>query len=1067
MSPSPIDFESQLKRHGRALRALAAQLVSDANVADDVVQDVWLAALQRPPRHQGSLGGWLATALHNVVRIWRRKERRRAAHLQAFAGLAVPDCSAASREHAHGLLHAVEALEPVYRDAVWQRYFEDKPPRAIAAASGVPVATIKSRLQRGLVMLRERLASGDAEHGRDWRGALAVAFGLREGAATTGAVTVATGGVLMATWTKVVAVAAAAAFAVVLWWPGGAEPVPAGPGRSDAPVAAVRASPPSEQEAPAVVREPASSPEREAAAVGTASKPAFATIRGRCVDASGNAVGDCAVELLGWLGRAVRSEEWLLEHGAKPIELRAQPDAEGRFELRFEPPPFTFSLTIDGERWAPATRHWDELAPGAVEDLGDVVLEPGARVRGRAVHGAGVAVGEVSLTLRAADTGSKRSSEMTGQTGADGAFVFRKAVPLGVYRITASDGWSAVAPELRVDSAGTIDVRVVLARPDVPTITGTLVDDAERPIARQPVSALGERDRVVAGAWTRADGTFTLRATQADPAVAVRVRGGEVEAPGEPTAPVPWGSSGVRVVLRVPPRAVLTVFTGDTDGAPLSGCTVRVAPADSSRWHFGSPAPWLRTGEDGAVTARMRPGRYLVFAQFPSSRGWRAQVEPVDLDGGPRRIEIRFGTDAARCVRVVRADGSPVAGTNVQLCEPWSSAEPRQFEVRMPGEWFTSNTSGTVKVLVLDHGTTGADGALVLHGPRGRALTLRVLGPGHVVAEQEIRLDATGDLEVLVASGARVRGRIEPPEAMAELKRLAGVPRAGFPAADNRPRIGFCAGRTTLPGPTAKSGMPDLERFVIRDDGSFDVAGLPPGSWDVQVMYQVRSEWMTVSQRFPLGTRTLTEGAVCELVADLTPLLPGTIRARVLENGQPVANMSLGLQRAPDGTGGDSISPTHLVTTDGDGRFEITTRPGRYQLQRGNDDTIVAFPTIELTRGGVIEPTLEFAAGAVQIRLLTADGSPASGVAIHTDQPGLQRLRTKADGTVSANLPPGDHELRVLARRQQEPEVDVSSEAHRRGDLPAAPVWFPIGTATVVVGRTTTLECRLPPEWEK
>src|SRR5688572_5621324 len=160
MSRPPFDAAAELHRHGAALRALAIELVRDANVADDVVQDVWLAALQRPPRHHDSLGGWLATALRNVARGRQRKQRRRAAH-EAERARTLPlstgdadgpgDASAPSREQrAHALLRAVEALDPVHRDVVWQRFFDGKPPRAIAAATGVPVATVKSRLQHAL-----------------------------------------------------------------------------------------------------------------------------------------------------------------------------------------------------------------------------------------------------------------------------------------------------------------------------------------------------------------------------------------------------------------------------------------------------------------------------------------------------------------------------------------------------------------------------------------------------------------------------------------------------------------------------------------------------------------------------------------------------------------------------------------------------------------------------------------------------------------------------------------------------------------------------------------------------
>src|SRR5688572_3931821 len=205
MPPVPLfEVEAQLARHGGALRHLARELLGGGDGVDDAVQETWLRALQSPPRHGAGLGAWLATILRNVAFRARRGEARRRRREAEVAGAraAVAEDHAAvlvRTEMGHRLLAAVEALEPPLRDVVWLRYFEGKAPREIAAASGVPIATVKSRLQRGLGMLRERL--GEHE-GTDWRAGFTAAFGLgNEGTAAT----VAAGGVLMETWTKMTA----------------------------------------------------------------------------------------------------------------------------------------------------------------------------------------------------------------------------------------------------------------------------------------------------------------------------------------------------------------------------------------------------------------------------------------------------------------------------------------------------------------------------------------------------------------------------------------------------------------------------------------------------------------------------------------------------------------------------------------------------------------------------------------------------------------------------------------------------------------------------------------------
>lgn len=222
-----FDLESCLRQHGASLRTLAASLLRDSHAADDAVQEVWLAALRTPPGHGGSVGGWLATALQNIARKLRRTERRRVAREDTVAvrrGEQVEDHAVASarEELLQRLVGAVTSLNAPYREAIWQRYFEGQAPRAIAARTGVPVATVKSRLQRGLEQLRKRLGDGDPA---DWRAGLLVAFGWQPG---TGAAAAVGGGSAMATlWPGVLAMAKTTkslvavlvvAMTAGLWW---------------------------------------------------------------------------------------------------------------------------------------------------------------------------------------------------------------------------------------------------------------------------------------------------------------------------------------------------------------------------------------------------------------------------------------------------------------------------------------------------------------------------------------------------------------------------------------------------------------------------------------------------------------------------------------------------------------------------------------------------------------------------------------------------------------------------------------------------------------------------------
>jgi len=158
-SDRPADAQSLLE-HSQWMRRLARRLVQGDERADELAQDTWLRLLQRPPRAEGPLRGWIATVMRNLVKsqgrgTGRRLERERtAAQPEAQpSSLDLLGRAALQRE----LVQAVLDLSEPYRTAILLRYFEERTPGAIARAQGVPLATVKTRLARGLALLRARL----------------------------------------------------------------------------------------------------------------------------------------------------------------------------------------------------------------------------------------------------------------------------------------------------------------------------------------------------------------------------------------------------------------------------------------------------------------------------------------------------------------------------------------------------------------------------------------------------------------------------------------------------------------------------------------------------------------------------------------------------------------------------------------------------------------------------------------------------------------------------------------------------------------------------------------------
>src|SRR5262245_12342233 len=166
-SASPSDDRILFERAGW-VRALARSLVADQDAADDAAQEAWLAALRWPPANR-NLRGWFATLIRNFARRARRAERRRRVREEVFAAseneLSASELVARAELHRR-VVEAVLALPEPYRATILLRFFEDLSPSAIARRLGIPSATVRSRLMRGLEQLRERL---DREHGGDRR----------------------------------------------------------------------------------------------------------------------------------------------------------------------------------------------------------------------------------------------------------------------------------------------------------------------------------------------------------------------------------------------------------------------------------------------------------------------------------------------------------------------------------------------------------------------------------------------------------------------------------------------------------------------------------------------------------------------------------------------------------------------------------------------------------------------------------------------------------------------------------------------------------------------------------
>ena len=164
-----------LLRHADWLGGLARALTGSDADADDAVQEALTRATTSGARPNGPARPWLAGILRNVIggsaRSRVASDRRERAAARPEARRSASD-EVALLERQRILLGHVEALPLAQRRTVIARYFDGRPPRAIAREENIATAAVHSRLRRALATLRERL---DAEFGdrETWAGWIA------------------------------------------------------------------------------------------------------------------------------------------------------------------------------------------------------------------------------------------------------------------------------------------------------------------------------------------------------------------------------------------------------------------------------------------------------------------------------------------------------------------------------------------------------------------------------------------------------------------------------------------------------------------------------------------------------------------------------------------------------------------------------------------------------------------------------------------------------------------------------------------------------------------------------
>ena len=156
-------------RYGRPADGLALRIVRDRSLAEDAVQEAFLAVWRSAGSflaEQGKPSTWILTLVHRrAVDIVRREERRRADPIDERSqptGEAT-DEEAWLRAQRQVVQEALRKLPPDQREAIELAYYGGFTQSELAERLGQPLGTIKSRMFTGLKRLRELLAEAGLE----------------------------------------------------------------------------------------------------------------------------------------------------------------------------------------------------------------------------------------------------------------------------------------------------------------------------------------------------------------------------------------------------------------------------------------------------------------------------------------------------------------------------------------------------------------------------------------------------------------------------------------------------------------------------------------------------------------------------------------------------------------------------------------------------------------------------------------------------------------------------------------------------------------------------------------
>lgn len=688
-SSQPLSGD-ELYAHASFLKGLARALLRDEHRAEDLVQDTWVRALERPPRRSLALRAWLGRVVRNLsanegrgaTRRGRREERAarpeaQEAEVEALERLEI--------QRAIGEL--VLGLNEPYRTAVYLRFYADLGPSAIAERLGVPVKTVKTRLSRALAELRRRLE--ERPGGREgWTAAL-VPIAFPQAAPVAGAAGGIAGGILVAKKISVAVVAVLVALSVWAFLDGWL----ASPGSADEPARPAVAGLALPEPEPAAPEATGSAPEAETrtsiGAFPNGEEPTTGDLLVRVRWSDGTPAAGIGLEAVCKGDPAPREESFFATTG---------PDGSAALEDLFAGPT---RIYVDR-----GVRHEVEVRAGETAET-EIYLPRGIDVEGFVVDPRGQIVAGAEIWAE----GSRRfwpTFRLLVRTGGDGSFRLRaldERARLGARSTGFQPSILVRAESLPPSAPGLRGVTLTLEGPGG-NVSGVVLDPEGEPVAGARVQ-VGPRGGYIV------DSPSGLRGEAAIPVSAITDEAGGFLYPGDLTPclqevrvaargfPV-WSSevdvrpgqrAFIEIRLDAPARIEGRVVTAT--GEPVEGARVIQAHEHGGGWfHHSFPPPAAYTDAEGRFRLGwVPPGIQEVNARAPDGSNFGKAMEEVAVaPGETATVELVLDTGLTIAGRVVDPTGEPLVNWGV-YADPFEmgAVYPRQDRTDADGRFLLAN----------------------------------------------------------------------------------------------------------------------------------------------------------------------------------------------------------------------------------------------------------------------------------------------------------------------------------------------------------------------------------------